>query len=519
MIHRPHSVPNTRRAAALVACALGAACGSSVTLEVRLQSGTCGESRLDPLDGVTELRFTIYGAGLTPTPVRAPRAQASLALPEFEVGTDRNLVVEGLQGDVAVSRGETGPMDLTALEGVVPVTVWLRRVDGFTPATGADGACSQMVVPRAGHTATLLDDGRVLITGGFVLSGGEKEYLPSTELYDPRTGKFTPGPPLKVRRAFHTATAQPKSSLVVIAGGEFGGDGGRAIRVAEVFDRTSNAFQSVLMQVGRVRHAAAASPVAGRVILVGGRDTQGLPLRSTEVFEPRINAFVPGPDLPAPRAGASAATLPNASILVAGGWDGAQLLGRAEFLVPDRDGTFSLAQNRSLSLNVARTQPLLASLSAFRVVALGGYATADLLNPYASAVDTAELAELEADTFTVTSSPLLARRGDSVIAQLPDGTALVAGGVNAVGASRLTALATAELVSPASGAGEAGITVRATTRGLRDARWLSAATVLKDGSVLVTGGLTIGESGRMSALDTAELFQPRYQASAAGPYR
>jgi hypothetical protein len=48
-----------------------------------------------------------------------------------------------------------------------------------------------MATARGGHTATLLADGRVLVTGGFDGS----EYLATTEIYDPMTDTFGPTGP------------------------------------------------------------------------------------------------------------------------------------------------------------------------------------------------------------------------------------------------------------------------------------------------------------------------------------
>jgi hypothetical protein len=75
---------------------------------------------------------------------------------------------------------------------------------GSTPG-GADGLCpprksfnrqkadsshDNMSIPRIGHTATLLKDGRVLIAGGF---NGES-FISSSEVYNPHDKTFHPGP-------------------------------------------------------------------------------------------------------------------------------------------------------------------------------------------------------------------------------------------------------------------------------------------------------------------------------------
>ena len=68
--------------------------------------------------------------------------------------------------------------------------------------------------PRQEHTATLLLDGRVLITGGI-----ENYGLASCEIYDPLTNKFIQAANMSTGRYWHTATLNPTTGEVLVCGG------------------------------------------------------------------------------------------------------------------------------------------------------------------------------------------------------------------------------------------------------------------------------------------------------------
>src|SRR5437870_3953395 len=61
----------------------------------------------------------------------------------------------------------------------------------YDPATGTFAATGSLTTARSGSTATLLDDGRVLIVGGDRFTGNAP-MKSSAELYDPSTKTFTP---------------------------------------------------------------------------------------------------------------------------------------------------------------------------------------------------------------------------------------------------------------------------------------------------------------------------------------
>lgn len=130
-----------------------------------------------------------------------------------------------------------------------------------------------MLQTRAQHTATLLPDGRVLVVGGRPYSNDsdfmDDQALVSTELYDPRRDRWTPGPRLQESRSSHTATLV--GSVLVIAGGMPPGWGGdRPRRSAELLDLSKGRWSMRSIGRSRTEHTATALP-GGRLLLVGGR--------------------------------------------------------------------------------------------------------------------------------------------------------------------------------------------------------------------------------------------------------
>jgi hypothetical protein len=108
----------------------------------------------------------------------------------------------------------------------------MTAADLYSPATGTWQAAANMNVAREVAASVVLPDGTVLMTGGY--NGiTTTPYLASTEIYQPATNTWTPGPSMTQGRENHTATLLPDGQ-VLVAGGDAGAPG-NAFATAELY--------------------------------------------------------------------------------------------------------------------------------------------------------------------------------------------------------------------------------------------------------------------------------------------
>lgn len=178
-----------------------------------------------------------------------------------------------------------------------------------------------MSTPRALHTATRLHNGKVLVTGGGFIGTsngfGGCQYGPggqnaSAELYDPVAGVFSPTGSMHEERCWASATLL-QDGRVLVAGGAHG----MFDTSAEVYDPVTGLFTIVgSMHVARNGHVTSLLP-NGRVLVAGGAEFE---LEDAiELFDPAANQFIAsGAAIPS-KFGMTATTLPNGTILMYGG--------------------------------------------------------------------------------------------------------------------------------------------------------------------------------------------------------
>lgn len=173
-----------------------------------------------------------------------------------------------------------------AREGTDP----LAEAEVYDPVAGEFEKVGSLAQGRGAQTATLLPDGRVLIAGGETAT---EDPTASVEIFDPATDTFAPGPPLPSPRKGAVAIGLP-SGDVLLTGGEIAGKGLTSTLVYDVDKDTWRAGPE--LSTPRFKHAVARFD-HGRVLVIGGTTDDTKLLSSTEIIDPFAGTSTPGPEL------------------------------------------------------------------------------------------------------------------------------------------------------------------------------------------------------------------------------
>jgi hypothetical protein len=210
-------------------------------------------------------------------------------------------------------------MKLTAALASLILT---HAISAQTP--GTFGPTGSMTIPRVSHTATLLTNGKVLIAGGIqtVSNPGYSELVTATaELYDPATGAFTPTGSMSIGVYNHTATLLA-DGRVLITGGSIQAPqfGTMPTNTAEIYDPATGSFSPITPMIYDHACQQALLLNSGQVLVVGGSDANSAGAGLPELFNPRTASFSPAGSFSVPTAntcaGAVATVLTDGKVLL-----------------------------------------------------------------------------------------------------------------------------------------------------------------------------------------------------------
>ena len=326
-------------------------------------------------------------------------------------------------------------------------------------AKGMIAPAASMKTARSGHTSTLLPDGNVLIAGGM---NGNGNYSDTTEIYSPETDTFRSARSMSARRVGHTATLLPNGKVLIA-----GGYNGEYLASAEIYDPASGSFTPTgHMTMPRSEHVAVLLN-NGKLILAGGIGNEWTFLASAEIYDPSTGTFTRTGSMTTPRESHTATLLKSGKVLIAGGHkdrrEAMTVYSSAEVYDPAR-GTFSATGN----MTTVRHKHAASLLPGGDVLIVGGSDKRDWQGKYASA----EIYDSTKGEFKAIGDMRMARfKLANAVVSLRNGKILIAGGGEQL-----------ELYDPATN-------TFSTVKGRIDtARYFSAATLLQDGRVLITGG-------------------------------
>ena len=484
------TVQNLTQSATWSSSALGVATITAGGLATGVTTGTSSISAtMGSITGSTTLTVTVTAPVLVSIAVTPGNASIT-------VGTKQQFTATGTYSDastqnltstaawsssapsVATISDASGSQGLATTAGLGTTTMQATSgaINGSTPLTVTAGfvLTGSLNTARASHTSTVLNNGMVLIAGGY-----NGNVLASAELYNPATGTFTPTGSLKTARLYHTATLLNNGRVLIVGGNA---ENGNILASAELYNPATGTFTPTgSLNTARELHTATmiqGAMINGMVLIAGGQGSGGA-LASAELYNPTTGTFAATGSLNTARLYHTATLLNDGTVLIAGGYDNNGNISASAELYNPATATFT----PTLSLNTARYRHTATLLNSGMVLIAGGE------DSNGNALASAELYNPAAGSFAIDGSLNTARILHTATL-LNNGTDLMTGGYGS--SAYLTA---AELNDPAT-------ETFAPTGSLNIGRYLHTASLLNNGMNLIAGG-----DNSSGYLASAELYE------------
>ncbi len=342
---------------------------------------------------------------------------------------------------------------------------FLAALCAFSGALTLSAQTIPLMPERGGHAATLLNSGKVLITGG----ANEGGTLKSALLYDPVANVFTATGAMLAARGDHTSILLPDGRVLITGGA----NGTTVLQTAEIYDPVTGKFTLTAQSMSTARNNHAAVLLWDGTVLVHGGGT-------ADIFNPANDSFTPTPGTPINRKSHMVTPLQDGTVLITGGYVNGISSNSAEIYNVVTKVFTVLGSN----MNIARANHTATLLPSGQVLITGGFSGT---SPHAQT----ELYDPVLQTFTLGFKMANNRSNHRAILQ-GDGRVVVIGGVTLESGF----LAADEVYTPSTGMWTAYQTMLENRGG-------HTATMLQSGKILVAGGVTGNET-----LQSAEILDP-----------
>lgn len=264
---------------------------------------------------------------------------------------------------------------------------------------------------------------------------------------------------------------------IAIIGGAYGDWGGMG--TLEVFDINNFTFRTLPARLKEPRSNATVTPLGdGRFLAAGGATDFTPALATTEIIDFNLGTVTEGPELAEARANHVAFSLADGRVVVAGGSNFTGSLSSAEIYDP----TSNRFEPISLQMSATRESPAVTALDQNRFLISGGFGR-DLNNPDPSLaiLKSAEVFDDRTLSFTQLAAGLKDHRLYHTATLLRDGRVLLAGGIRKLREPS----ASAELFDPHT------MTFSAAEK-MTTPRAAHTAVQIDNENILVCGGVSFG---------------------------
>jgi N-acetylneuraminic acid mutarotase len=200
-----------------------------------------------------------------------------LALPDARQGHTATRLSNGCAADTCVL--------FVGNSGVNPASTRILNYNSTAPLSSTwSSPTKEMTYLRYNHSTVVLSDNKVLVTGGFGTKSGTST---SVEIYNPTTKEWTDlstNSSMATNRALHTSTKLQDGRVLVVGGY----DGLKALTTIEIFDPSDNTWTapsaSKVLNTARAMHTSTLLS-SGDVLILGTYfQASGTISKTTEIW-------------------------------------------------------------------------------------------------------------------------------------------------------------------------------------------------------------------------------------------